>query len=343
MPLNKHLIYLDPSYNAFNGDKIFDMLDSHLNRDDQLLPFSRLRESAKSKYCLVRTADYIGENKLKLPSYYYSLGLTPDFLKLAEKKVRPRGILLMEPPVVAPEMYNALPELSTNFDVIYLHNIHGDGYSLNNINHNLLHKFYWPIPYHGVLTDFWENTKRLKKIVVVNSHHKPLNPNRELYSKRIEAIAELSKYEAVDLFGRGWNKLLTRCSLWLPYILNRSALMKVFKGASDSKYQTLSNYCFSLCFENMVMDGYLTEKIFDCFYTGTIPIYLGAPDILDYIPESAFIDCRKFDSWKQMLDYVLSMKDKEITDMRNAGKKFMESNEVLKYYNSLENIMLADL
>ena len=119
--------------------------------------------------------------------------------------------------------------------------------------------------------------------------------------------------------------------------------MRVFKGASESKYQTLSNYSFSLCFENMAMDGYLTEKIFDCFYTGTIPIYLGAPDILDYVPESAFVDCRKFNSWKEMLDYVFSMSDMKIMDMRKAGRNFMESDETLKYYNSLENIMLSDL
>ena len=341
--MNKYFIYLDPSYETFYKDKIFDMSDSYLNRDDQLLPLVRFRESAKKKCCIVRTADYISESELQLTSYYYSLGLIPNFSKLTEKKVAAKGILLMEPPVVAPEIYDALPELSTHFDAIYLHNIHGDGYSLNNVNHKLLRKFYWPIPYHGVLTSFWENSKRVKKIVVVNSHHKPLNVNRELYSKRIEAIAELSKCDAVDLFGRGWNNLLTRCSLWLPYFLNRKALMRVFKGACDSKYQTLSNYSFSLCFENMAMDGYLTEKIFDCFYTGTIPIYLGAPDILEYVPESAFIDCRKFNTWKQMLDYVFSMSDEDIRNMREAGRTFMESDEALKYYNSLENIMLSDL
>ena len=91
------------------------------------------------------------------------------------------------------------------------------------------------------------------------------------------------------------------------------------------------------------MDGYLTEKIFDCFYTGTIPIYLGAPDILDYVPGSAFIDCRKFKTWKEMLDYAFSMSDEEISNMRKAGRAFMESDEALKYYNSLENIMLSDL
>ena len=74
MSVNKQFIYIDPSYDAFYKDKIFDLSNSLLNRDDQLLPFCRLRKSAKDKSCVVRTADYIGKNKLKQVSYYYSLG-----------------------------------------------------------------------------------------------------------------------------------------------------------------------------------------------------------------------------------------------------------------------------
>ena len=40
--------------------------------------------------------------------------------------------------------------------------------------------------------------------------------------------------------------------------------------------------------------GYISEKIFDCFFAGTVPLYLGAPDIEDYIPADTFIDLRQF-------------------------------------------------
>jgi hypothetical protein len=36
---------------------------------------------------------------------------------------------------------------------------------------------------------------------------------------------------------------------------------------------------FSVAIENGQYETYYTEKLLDCFATGTIPVYLGAPDI----------------------------------------------------------------
>ena len=36
---------------------------------------------------------------------------------------------------------------------------------------------------------------------------------------------------------------------------------------------------FSIAMENCEVPGYFTEKVLDCFATGTIPIYLGDPTI----------------------------------------------------------------
>lgn len=41
----------------------------------------------------------------------------------------------------------------------------------------------------------------------------------------------------------------------------------------------LRDYKFSIIFENYIDDLYFTEKILNCFATGTIPIYMGARDI----------------------------------------------------------------
>ena len=114
--------------------------------------------------------------------------------------------------------------------------------------------------------------------------------------------------------------------------------MSIYKGACVSKYEVLSNYRFSLCFENMEMSGYVTEKIFDCFYTGTIPIYLGAKDITSLIPAGAFIDMRKFNSWDEILDFTMAMSDSDVSNMRQIGRDFIKSPAALKYYNSLLSI-----
>lgn len=41
------------------------------------------------------------------------------------------------------------------------------------------------------------------------------------------------------------------------------------------KHQWLENYKFNLCFENSSYPGYLTEKLFDAYNAGCVPIYWG--------------------------------------------------------------------
>jgi hypothetical protein len=89
----------------------------------------------------------------------------------------------------------------------------------------------------------------------------------------------------------------------------------------------------------MKMDGYVTEKIFDCLYAGTIPLYLGAGDISSYVPAEAFIDCCQFASWEDLRDFASALSQSKIDSMRAAGKAFMESDEILPFFNSFENMV----
>jgi hypothetical protein len=47
----------------------------------------------------------------------------------------------------------------------------------------------------------------------------------------------------------------------------------------EVKEDALSEYMFSITIENTAYSNYYTEKIMDCFATGTIPIYYGTPKI----------------------------------------------------------------
>ena len=51
------------------------------------------------------------------------------------------------------------------------------------------------------------------------------------------------------------------------------------------------NISFAICYENARdIPGYITEKIFDCFFAGCVPIYWGgAPNVTDHIPANTFI------------------------------------------------------
>jgi hypothetical protein len=330
-------IYVDPSYKAYYEDRLFDQTNPVLNRDDTLAPFIRLRVALKQQGIDLHTADFLVQRESQDRFCdYYSLGELENYEQLkARDDVRLQAFVIFEPPVVDPRLYRALPELTATFDRVYVHNTEGDGYSLDGVDQSKLRKFYWPQPHKDVLTGFWNRDERFHRTVMINGNHKPVSYNSELYSKRIEALTTLSKYGSVDLYGRGWERWWSRNSMWFPYWRNRRTLMSIYKGTCASKYEVLSHYDFALCFENMAMKGYVTEKIFDCLYAGTIPLYLGAKDITDLIPENAYIDCTKFTSWDEMHDKVMKMTIAETQSMRAAGRAFIQSEKGLKYYNSL--------
>lgn len=336
-------VYVDPSYKAYYEDRLFDHTDSVLNRDDTLAPFIRLRDALMSQDAVLHTADKLVQKITDLqPCDYYSLGVLDNYeLLRMRNNVSLQAFVIFEPPVVAPMLYQKLPDLTAAFKRVYVHNTDGDGYSLQDVDQSRLRKLYWPQPHKDVLLPFWNQENRLRRIIMINGNHKPVSFEGELYSKRIEALAELAKFGKVDLYGRGWERWWSRNSLWLPYWRHRRELMSIYKGACISKYEVLCRYEFALCFENMVMKGYVTEKIFDCLYAGTIPLYLGATDISDLIPEDVYIDCREFKSWEQMHKVLMNMPTGRIRSMKEAGRRFLNSDQGIKYYDALLAIFKA--
>ena len=55
----------------------------------------------------------------------------------------------------------------------------------------------------------------------------------------------------------------------------------------------LQQYKFIMCFENSYKDGYITEKIFNCFFARTIPIYKGSEKADSYFSSGSYINVRK--------------------------------------------------
>ena len=332
--------YIDPPSPAYYEDRLFDTSDAVLNRDDSLVPYARVRQAFKAAGKDLRTADYLMNAPMSAEiKNYYSLGILDNYKALLGRAdVRLKAFVIFEPPVVDPSLYKALPELSSAFEHVYVHNTIGDGYSLVGVDVTRLRKLYWPQPRNEVINRYWDRKERLDRIVVINGNHIPRNVPNELYSVRIEAMAELAALGIVDLYGRGWSRWWSRASMWWPYWKHRKALMSIYKGACESKHEILSQYKFSLCLENMVMKGYITEKIFDCLYTGTVPLYLGASDISGLVPEAAYIDCRNFNSWVQVQEFVGRMTEVDIQIKRDAGKFFIQGKQGSKYWESLISI-----
>lgn len=134
----------------------------------------------------------------------------------------------------------------------------------------------------------------------------------ELYSLRLQFIQYMSinKKEYFDLFGNNW-----------PPGFNG-----VYKGRSENKYSTYAGYKFSFCIENYYgYNGYVTEKILDVLVSGCIPVYLGAPNIEDLIPESCYIDLRRFSNLDNLLQYLESMSEADYFERLNAIRCFLKS------------------
>jgi hypothetical protein len=102
-----------------------------------------------------------------------------------------------------------------------------------------------------------------------------------------------------------------------------------YRGRSPDKMVTFSGYRFALCTENeshsIWSRGYVTEKIFDCFYAFTVPIYLGAADIEEHVPADCFIDLRRFSSLKELDAYLQDMSDEVFFGYLQAIAKFLQA------------------
>lgn len=115
---------------------------------------------------------------------------------------------------------------------------------------------------------FWiENPKIYNKTKLLSM----ITSNKKItigHNKRFDII---NQYKTkIDLFGRG------------------------FKEIKD-KEEGLCDYMFSFAIENDNYDTYFSEKILDCFATGTIPIYWGTKKITNYFDGDGIIFLEDFD------------------------------------------------
>jgi len=92
------------------------------------------------------------------------------------------------------------------------------------------------------------------KLVSCCVSNKTMNDGHKL---RLEIAKQLAESGQVDMYGHAFK--------YIP-----------------RKIEALRDYMFSFAMENDYYASYFTEKFHDCLLTGTIPVYLGAPDIGAY-------------------------------------------------------------
>lgn len=237
------------------------------------------------------TSDLGGEDlKFKNCKYVVFFNL-PTWITDWEKKLkcipkRKRVLLAYESPAFMPEMFsqkmlNRFAKVITWDDAL--------------VDNKKYFKFsYAPLQQMIPDTVPFEQKKLLTQI----SGNKRSKHKDELYSKRLKVIRFFEKKDGDDFefYGTGW----------------QDANFRHFKGEPRDKIFALKNYRFCMCYENIGnIKGYITEKIFDCFKAGVVPIYLGASNVKDFIPKECFIDRRRFKSFKALYKYLKNMDESE--------------------------------
>jgi len=350
------MVFIDPSYSVFYDNEMF-KATSRWNRDGQFAPMIFLREKLAEQGIPVNTADYLLDHRMSgRLNVYVSLGIIDNYRMLAaHENVRLQSFYILEPPVVAPHLYREIGDLTRCFDRVYVHNTEGMGYERHFSHQSNLRKLFLPQIENGVMEHLWNNKDRgFLTMIISNKTALPYLQLRrgrnamslqfivnrgskasDLYSERIRALVALQGLGAVDLYGYGWDISFYQILRNMPYSQsfpymywkNRKALRAIYKGPVESKYETLSRYRFAICFENMAMPGYITEKMFDCFFAGTIPVYLGAPDVENYIPKSCFVDMRDFHNYAGLHSYLLNLSAKDISSFREAAREYLASEQ----------------
>lgn len=165
------------------------------------------------------------------------------------------------------------------FDIIFTHN-----QELIEINPD---KFKW-VPAQGTWIKDLKIYHKTKMISMIASNKNMCEGHR----KRLEWVERLQ--DQVDFFGRGFPTEIVK------------------------KEDGLCDYMFSIAIENASYETYFTEKLLDCFATGTIPVYYGSPNIGDYFNKDGIIDLsEEFD----ISDEIYYNKIDAITDNLERTKK----------------------
>lgn len=235
-----------------------------------------------------------------------------------DKIPREKAILFMwEPPSYFKKMYDE--KTLSHFKRIYT-------WDDDLVDNKRFFKFYYPElkPMRGDLPSFQEK----KLLTFVFSNKKSKHPH-QLYTERENVIKffESNHSDDFEFYGQAWEK----------------KGYKRYRGSPDNKMDTLKNYRFAICYESMGnVRGYITEKIFDCFAAGTVPIYLGATNIADYIPQNCFIDRTKFKDNEALYQFLKNMDQETYEQYLQNIREFLKTDKAQLFSMTMFHVIFLE-
>lgn len=300
-------------------NEIFDIL-SPLNRDNCLLPYRMLRERFRKNGFILSTIDMLSEDEIDIELH----------LNSHQKVTASKAYLLdLETEAIWPQNTN-----TKSYEKVFTFD-----------DEKCLKKNHFKICYPNDIESFLDTTNRDRAnflCLIAGNKKTTINDERELYSERVKTIRWFEKkhLEQFSLYGMGWDgpALIKEEKNMYDKFKHRIFSSKKrgssepwfpsYKGKVKSKAGVLRNYKFSICYENLRdIPGYITEKIFDCFLNGCVPVYWGANNIYDYIPKGCFIDRREFKTHDDLYCFLSKMSVDEYKRYQENISEYMQSKD----------------
>jgi hypothetical protein len=302
---------------GISNNVIFDPASPE-NRDDCFAPYVMLRERFLAAFVQLDTIDRAVTDNLKFEIHQ----------DVQQGSISPLCYLLMfETPFV--KRKNGDPVEWTKYKKIFTWNDElVDGIRFIKFN------FPNPIRVHSV--DGFVNRNRFCCLIAGNKSL-ATKDERNLYPERVKAIKwfEENAPHDFDLYGIGWNMpvlhqgLIGKIERRIFEALGSLVDFRPFpsyRGRVEHKHEILERTRFSICYENVRdLPGYITEKIFDCFFSGCVPVYWGASNIAAHIPEDCFIDRRKFSDTGEVYAFIKAMTEPEFRGYQQRIAAFLGS------------------
>lgn len=255
----------------------------------------KITTTKNSDYMLQQTEGQKGVSKCGKYRFFIDEEIeTPDFWVVRNKLLKSKTTCL-----VAPEntiLMTSEPRSVVNFPKRYRDQFGLLLSSQKDIKHNNMQHTQAILPWYVGYE--WKDGKPNCTKTYDEIKASPLPPKTKLISvissskafsrghqDRIRFVEKLKKHygDKLDVFGRGIN----------PF---------------NDKWDVLAPYKYHIALENSSSRNYWTEKISDCYLTGTFPIYYGCKNIEDYFPKEAYrtIDDYNFESAVKTIDAVIA-------------------------------------
>ena len=326
---NKINVILDTGEERLLNNKLFNP-DIAKEISHTFLPMYYLYEEASKQNINLITPDIFLNNLKDFDNkdvLLISHLITKNTEKLIKLGVKPIILTCQESPFIATRFYVNLKKYSSLFKYSMLFN----GMQKMTSKKTIFIPMYFPqffsdekfkpIPFRDKkFITYIASNKEIKSLLKIITIKFLYGFNiKNIYPLRKKLIQFLSQRSDFDLYGRGWGSETSH------YI------KKVYKGEINDKEKKLREYKYVICLENAIFPGYITEKIFDCFFAGSVPVYLGAPDIDIYIPKNTFINIASFKDFEEVDKFLESINEVAYNKYLENIKNFLESNEYKKF------------